>query len=131
MRIFFDTNVLASALAYPNGLCAELLAAALKQHEVEVSEYVIEELERTLLVKLHRGQAEVNEWIVGLREVLRILPEVTPIQIELRDPNDLPIISSAVYFKSDVLVTGDKDLLDLRNPLVRIMRPRELYDLMS
>jgi putative PIN family toxin of toxin-antitoxin system len=131
VRIFFDTNVLASALAYPNGLCSKLLAEAFEKHEVEVSEYVLEELNRILVQKLYRSQREVDGWIAELREYSTILSEVPLLSIPLRDPNDLPILSTAVRSGSDVLVSGDKDFLDMENPPIRIMSPRALYDLLK
>jgi putative PIN family toxin of toxin-antitoxin system len=131
VRIFFDTNVLASALAYPNGLCAKLLEEAFEQHEVECSEYVLEELNRILVQKLFRSQREVDGWIAELREYSSILPEVPLLSIPLRDPDDLPILSTAVRSGSEVLVSGDKDFLDLEHPPIRIMSPRALYDFLK
>jgi len=129
VRIFSDTNVLASALAFPNGLCSKLLDAAYENHTVEVSEYVLSELKDILVRKLYRSPREVDGWIAELREYATVLPEVTPLDILIRDPDDLPILSTATHFESDVLVTGDKDLLSLVNPPIRILSPRALYDL--
>ena len=131
MRIFFDTNVLASALAYPNGLCSKLLEEAFEKHEVEVSEYVLQELNRILVQNLYRSQREVDGWIAELREYSTILSEVPLLSIPIRDPDDLPILSTAVRSGSDVLVSGDKDLLELENPPMQIMSPRVLYDLLK
>ncbi|HWF44909.1 MAG TPA: putative toxin-antitoxin system toxin component, PIN family [Candidatus Kapabacteria bacterium] len=129
MRIFFDTNVLASALAYPNGLCSKLLREAFDNHEVEISEYVLGELKDVLVRKLYRSEQEVKSWIDELREYASILPIVPPITIPLRDPDDIPILSTAVQCESEILVSGDKDLLELIDPPIHIMSPRALHDL--
>ena len=131
MRISFDTNVLASALAFPNGLCSRLLEECFDNHKVEISEYVLEELADVLVRKLYRSRHEVDGWIAELREHARILPAVEPIPVVLRDPDDLPILSAAVRFESDLLVSDDKDLLDLIDPPIPILKPRALYDLLT
>jgi predicted nucleic acid-binding protein len=47
VRIFLDTNVLASAIA-TRGLCAELFEGIIADHELLISREVLRELERTL-----------------------------------------------------------------------------------
>lgn len=45
-----------------------------------------------------------------------------------RDPDDLPVLGAAVAGRADLLVTGDKDLLDLhRHEGIPIVTPRECY----
>jgi predicted nucleic acid-binding protein len=48
----------------------------------------------------------------------------------IRDITDLPILSAAVASKSDILVTGDKDLLELIDPPITILTPRQLHDIL-
>jgi predicted nucleic acid-binding protein len=50
---------------------------------------------------------------------------------EMREPNDVPILVSAVLSDSDILLTGDKDFdnLDLKRPL--ILSPSKYYDLIE
>ena len=55
MKVFLDTNVLASALT-TRGLCAELFEVVLQSHELLTSDPVLRELERILPGKL--GQSE-------------------------------------------------------------------------
>jgi hypothetical protein len=50
VRIFLDTNVLASALA-TRGLCADLLHQLLLAHTLVISSEVLAELERVLFIK--------------------------------------------------------------------------------
>ena len=47
MKVFLDTNVLASALT-TSGLCAELFEVVLQSHELMISDSLHEELERIL-----------------------------------------------------------------------------------
>jgi predicted nucleic acid-binding protein len=60
---------------------------------------------------------------------------VNPIDVAAdvcRDPNDLPILGTAVAGNADYVVTGDQDLLMLKSYLgITIISPREFYDLIS
>ena len=48
-----------------------------------------------------------------------------------RDPDDLPLLGTAVAGRASLLVTGDKDLLVLREHAgIPIVTPRECYDRM-
>jgi predicted nucleic acid-binding protein len=55
----------------------------------------------------------------------------TPREIEvsgipdLRDPDDIPIVASAIMGDSDYLITGDKDILEIALERPRILSPRE------
>lgn len=48
----------------------------------------------------------------------------------IRDITDVPILSAAVASRSDALVSGDKDLLVLVDPPVKILSPRALHDML-
>ena len=127
MRISFDTNVLFSAFGF-RGLCQELFRECLEHHTIVISEYVIEELERTMLAKLDFSASEIAEISEQLRENCEIVDASNLLDVAIRDVNDLPILSAAVFSKSDILVTGDKDLLELSDPPIEILTPRQLHD---
>ena len=97
-------------------------------HTIVISEYVIEELERTMLAKLDFSASEIAEISEQLRENCEIASPGHLLDVAIRDENDLPILSAAVLSKSDILVTGDKDLLELPEPPIEILTPRQLHD---
>ena len=130
MKIFLDTNVLASALT-TRGLCAELFEVVLLSHELLISEPVLKELERILATKL--GQPEsITE---GFRSLLRT--EGCPVADDhpapsLPDTADEPIVASALAAGAKVFVTGDKALLKLKTvEQLPIISPRELWERLS
>jgi predicted nucleic acid-binding protein len=50
-----------------------------------------------------------------LRDILILLAPLLPsveVSLDLRDPDDAPVVASAVAGRADAIVTGDKDLLD-------------------
>ena len=48
---------------------------------------------------------------------------------DLRDPDDLPILLSAIEAKCDCLLSGDKDLQVLTSTPLRIVSPAEFIEL--
>jgi predicted nucleic acid-binding protein len=54
------------------------------------------------------------------------------VSIPLRDPDDLPILAAALAAGADVLVTGDNDLLSIRDHApIPITDPRGFWNLLK
>ena len=52
--------------------------------------------------------------------------------LTVRDPDDLWILASALAAKADVLVTGDQDLLAVKNPAaIVITDPRGFWEMLK
>ena len=106
MRVLLDTNVLVSAFA-TRGICADVLRVVLAEHSLVTSEVVLRELGRVLRKRIRLPSA---------------LPE--------RDPGDQWILASAIESHTDVLVTGDRDLLDIAAAApIKIIDSRGFWDL--
>jgi len=132
VRVFLDTNVLASAFG-TRGLCADVLHLILAEHELVTGEVVIEELRRALSKKFGMPADKVRAYERFLRGYAveptpRQLPNLT-----LPERNDLMVVGSAINAKADVLLTGDHEMLALeRKPEgLRIISPREFWNLAS
>jgi putative PIN family toxin of toxin-antitoxin system len=128
MRVFLDTNVIASATA-TRGLCADVLRTVIEFHELVVSEHLIEEIRRILRDKFG-ASAELVADVVWLLRQDTIAAEVLPLaDLPLKDPADRAIVSSAINGSAEVLITGDKEVLGLRRggPL-EILTPRQFWD---
>lgn len=129
MKIFLDTNVLVSALT-TRGLCWDLLNEAAKDPvcELLVSEAVLTEFTRTLTVKLKAPPEKVSQAVAGIRQLAAVAPEGAPLTIPIPDPDDAPILASALAARADLFVTGDKALLDLAAVAgTAIVSPRECW----
>lgn len=130
MRIFLDTNVLASAFA-TRGLCADVLRHVLAEHELIVGEVVLRELRRVLRSKL-KLPSETIEAIDGFLREIEVVPRPkAPSDLVVRDPEDRWVLASAIAGRVDVLVAGDRDLLAVaaRSP-IRIVDPRGFWVLL-
>ncbi len=130
MRVFLDTNVLVSAFA-TRGLCADVLRLVLVEHTIVPCEAVLTELKRVLTEKIGI-RVTVMEEINALmrRHHVEPIPD-TPTPFPETDADDQVIMASAILADSDVLITGDRDLLDLRLEVHRpvIIDPRGFWNM--
>jgi len=112
MKVFLDTNVLVSAMA-TRGLCADVLREVLTSHQLVVSVPLFNELKRVLCQKLQIPGELIDDAIEILQQDAHFAIPSTLTDVKIRDKDDLVILSSALNGKADLLVTGDKELLDL------------------
>jgi len=131
MKVFLDTNVLASAAA-TRGLCADVVREVFTHHESVVSKQVIDELRRVLRSKFGLPRALTAEFVELVRQDSTLARPAEPPKIKLRDKDDLRILAAAVAAKADVLVTGDAELLALGHcGDVEILSPRRFWERLS
>jgi putative PIN family toxin of toxin-antitoxin system len=130
VKVFLDTSVLASALT-TRGLCAELFEVVLLTHELLTSDPVLRELERILTGKLGQSE-EVTEGFINLLRTHALPVTTEQPSPSLPDPDDEPIVASAIAGNANVFVTGDKALLELqRVEQLPIVSPREFWEILS
>ena len=130
MRIFLDTNVLASALT-TRGLCAELSEVVLQSHELLTSDHVLLELERVLRGKLGQSQSVTDGFVALLRSEALLITAQHAVP-SLPDPDDELIVASALAGNANVFITGDKALLELqRIENMPIISPRKLWEVLA
>ncbi|RLJ63695.1 putative toxin-antitoxin system toxin component, PIN family [Sulfurisoma sediminicola] len=128
MKVFLDTNVLASALA-TRGLCAELFEFVLAEHELVASAELLAELERILTAKLRIPAAVTAGFISLIAESSEVVREPGPIPDGIPDPDDAPLIAAALAGGAKCFVTGDKALLDLGAvAAMPILSPRQFWE---
>jgi len=128
VRVFLDTNVLASAAA-TRGLCADVLREVLASHELLTSAQVLGELRRVLRTQFGSDQDLINDFIWLMRQdTVLARPDQLP-NVEIQDQDDLPILSAAISAGADVFVTGDKELLAIgRIEKLAILSPRQFWE---
>jgi len=112
MKVFLDTNVLVSAMA-TRGLCADVLREILTSHQLIVSIPLFNELRRVLRQKLRIPDELIDDAIEMLQQDAHFATPSTLSDVKVRDKDDLMILSSALDGSADLLVTGDKELLNL------------------
>ena len=114
MRIVVDTNVIASAIFF-GGKPYQLLHYIMEGRvDVVASKEIVDEYEEIVL-RLKQKYPRINSKI-PLQELLskfEIIRVSSDIQAS-RDPDDNKFISCAIDAEALYIVSGDKDLLDLK-----------------
>jgi len=131
LRVFLDTNVLVSAFI-TRGLCADIFRIILSEHDIILSTHVLSELEVVLKQKIILPQNQITSILKFLRTFEIVTNHTLPKKIELRDENDIPVLAAALNSLSDIIVTGDKDLLDVSEKYgIRIVDPRTFFQIIK
>jgi putative PIN family toxin of toxin-antitoxin system len=134
MRVFLDTNVLVSGFA-TRGLSADVVRLLLAEHELLTGEVVLEETRRVLTEKFGVPDEKADE-IESLlrRRHVEPVPDSEP-PVEVRDPDDEIVLASAIAAGAEILITGDKDLLEVADEAeslsaesLRVMTPRTFWE---
>jgi putative PIN family toxin of toxin-antitoxin system len=116
-RVVIDTNVLISSLFLTTSTPAQAVDEAVTNAQLIATTETLRELIGTLhspkfdrYVRRERRDA-LLERVASLVEIIDVLQSIRA----SRDPKDDKFLEAAVNGRADVIVTGDKDLLDL-NP---------------
>ena len=127
MRVCLDTNVLVAAFA-TRGLCADVFRTVLAEHDLVVGDVILAELRRTLTTKLKLPADRITAVETVLGAVPVIPKPAEPSDLVIRDAADRWILATAISGDAAVLVTGDRDLLDVRaESPIPILDPREFW----
>ena len=128
MRIAFDSSVLIAAHISRAGVCAEMLEDILLHHELVISDFILEELERKLVEKFNFPRRASEPVGAFLRRVsIVVQPADLPSNL-CRDPTDVPVLGTAVAGECALLISVDRDLLDLKTIReIPIIRPGEYW----
>jgi len=135
VRVVLDTNVLLSGLMYPSSTPGRIVSAwRQSRFELVMSREQLAEIARVLTYpRIHRilrwNRDRIERFLkqIYLRSVVVGIEE-TEIEVPT-DSDDSPTLQSFIAAQADWLVTGDKDLLLLRDEHA-IMTPAEFADLL-
>lgn len=115
MNIVFDTNVLISDHVF-KGKAAVVFDYCIIHHTCFISAFIKNEFKEKLLTKFKFSDDEVSELFLIIDERLKSMEPTIPMpNAVLRDPSDNNIVQLAEFSKSDFIITGDKDLLELKS----------------
>ena len=128
LRILLDTNIYVSAILFkgkPRLVLQELVDERVLAF---ISNEILKELEDTLSKPKFKLNNDFVQIVISeIRDITKLI-SISPLNnyLELRDRNDYHILEAAYSAKIDFLVTGDKDLLSLKNkPDFKIVSPEE------
>lgn len=113
MIIVFDTNIWVSALGF-DGLPERAILRAALFNELAISAYIEDEIVRILTAKFIKNPLWLRARLDGMLKRALVVEVTGEIRGVCRDPKDDAILETAWRANADYLVTGDKDLLSLK-----------------
>lgn len=112
LRVVIDTNIWVSGLILPDSLPGAVLEAVRLRRLVPVMSWamareLVDVLRRPSIRRYGITEGDVEDILVVLGP---LLPDVD-IEVEIRDPDDRPVIAAAITGHADAIATGDRDIL--------------------
>jgi len=124
-----DTNVLVSAIIFPNARMDSLIFKATLDHQLVLSSLIIDELLDVTKRKFPQKIKDVDLFLVRLPYELIYTPrEQENDFFNIRDIDDYPILYSAIIEEIDLFVTGDDDFFDVEIEKPEIITPAEFLE---
>lgn len=128
MKVVLDTNVIVSAVT-TRGLCADVFRAVLAEHELVTCPKIVQEVGRILQSKFLVPDSLIAEYLELIQDAAMVAEASDLPDIRIKDKDDIEIIGAALSSKADVLVTGDREVQDLKRvKKLRIVSPRAFWE---
>lgn len=135
-RAVVDTNVWVSGLINPDGPPGQVLRALRNRRFQPVATWALaEELANTLRRPKLARYGFTDEDIEDVLSLLAPFLPTVEVEVLIRDPDDAPVVAAALTGHAEIIVTGDKDLLDdgelrswLADRRVEVRTPRQFLD---
>lgn len=130
MRVMLDTNVLISAFVFKSATIDKVFEiASAPGNRLVLSSFVLDEAYAVVEKKWPNRLLDLEIYLALLDyDMARTPREIEKGVFEIRDPNDYPVVYTALVDKSDVLVTGDKDFTGIEVGNVVILTPAEFVE---
>lgn len=114
MRVVFDTNIFISALVIPGSLGEKAVARILEERdELFLSRDILQEVLSVLSSKFGREREAISHVAVILQELGKLVTPDRRIRVFEDDP-DNRILECALAGRADLIVTGDKEMLRMK-----------------
>ena len=126
MRVVFDSNIYISALAISGSTAEKAIIRILEGTDtLLISKPILDEVLSTLARKFSRDPEALSQVAVTLSDMAELVKPQNTIRV-LKDDPDNRILECANAGHADLVVTGDKKMLRLKQyPNTRIVSLRE------
>lgn len=129
MKILFDTNVLISAFL-TCGISYDVIEDAIHEHDLYYTDFIIDEFKKIFRNNFHFSKSVINEFTKFISNYFKKADTSNIIDRVCRNPDDDQILADAVLKKIDVIISGGKDLLDIKfYKGIKIISPKRYWDL--
>lgn len=114
MRVVFDTNIFISAFAIHGSQAEKAILKIIESGDhLTISKEIIDEILSVLSSKFSRNREALSRIAVYLSEVAELVSPTERITI-FKDKPDNRIIECALKGNADAVVTGDKEMLKIK-----------------
>lgn len=127
MKVLVDTNILFSAILFPNSKPAMALLHAARYHNMVLCDRNIFELRDILKRKAPKALPDAEVLLAELS--YELIPAAYHVEKLIRDAKDQPILNAAIVSDVDIILTGDKDFLCLNMEHPRCMTAAQFLEL--
>ena len=120
-RVMLDTNILISAIIFPNNDINYFINHVIKDDKLFICDYVLNELELVIKRKFPDKTADFKRYIheLDFKFINTACEQIDNDLPSVRDAKDTPILQAAIKHNIDVFITGDKDFLCLRDDILK------------
>ena len=134
-KVVLDTNVLVSALHFggkPRAIMGYAHGRITKRYDLFLSSFILGELSKTLSEKFLWSVPRIERATELLVKWGDVVSPTKSISVSPRGNPDNRILECAVKPKADLIVSGDSDLLDLKEyEGIKIMKPAQFLKIME
>jgi len=129
MRVVFDTNIFISAFVIPGSLAEKAVSRIIERRdELVISPDIIKEALSVLSAKFGREREALSHLAVILLELGELVRPDQRVRV-FKDEPDNRILECAAFGKAGLIVTGDKEMLRLKEYMgVKIKSLREYLE---
>jgi len=114
VKLVFDTNIFIPAFVIPYSKAEKTILRILKGDDsLIISKDIINEVLSVLSAKFYRDSEAISHTALYLSDLAQIVKPVKRIHI-LEDDPDNRVLECALHGKADAIVTGDKEMLKLK-----------------
>jgi putative PIN family toxin of toxin-antitoxin system len=114
VRVVFDTNIFISALIVPGSQAEKAVFKVLDGDDtLLISKPILDELLTTLARKFSRDSEALSHVAVTLTEMSEMVKPKSMVE-DFKDDPDNRVLECAEYGQADAIVTGDKEMLLLK-----------------
>lgn len=130
MRVVFDTHIFISAFVIPGSLAEKAILKMIEgEDSLLISKDIIHEVLSVLSLKFGRDREALSHVAVTLSGLAELVKLGGRVKIFMDEP-DNRILECAIYGGADLLVTGDKEILQQREYKgVKIISLKEYLEL--
>ena len=115
-----------------SGSCHDIMDHAIHNHKHRpyYTPFILHEFIKIFKDKFHFSDSLIHDFVSFIKTNFNEGGSTDSIENICRDPDDNYVLADAVINKIDVIITGDKDLLEVTQyKEIKIINPREYWNL--